>query len=239
MYWQTQRVGFCFWGRTFAVASGQNVAIAAAECRSRLKHGSSNPSSPPKVQAKEMALGLATVFTIVRKHRGWIEVNSEVGKGTSFSIYLPECQAAVEDEKTAPPSGTAPEELSKVVNGNLQSVLLVEDEPVLREVAEETLRNANFQVTVAASGQEALRIWQERGGKFDVLLTDLSMPEGITGMQLATQLSQSNPRLKIILTSGYAPEMVETEPQCRDALFLQKPYPPSLLPETVSKCLGI
>jgi signal transduction histidine kinase/DNA-binding response OmpR family regulator len=197
------------------------------------------PFFTTKGPGKGNGLGLATVFTIVRKHRGWIEVNSEVGKGTTFSLFLPECHAAIEEPDCCACPANALEDRHRAVNGNLQTVLVVEDEPVLREAAEATLRNANFDVTVASSGQEALRIWQEHDGKFDVLLTDLSMPEGMTGMQLATQLVQANPRLKVILTSGYAPEMVEADRECRDALFLQKPYPPSLLPETVSKCLGI
>ena len=197
------------------------------------------PFFTTKGPGKGNGLGLATVFTIVRKSRGWIEVSSEIGKGTTFSLYLPECDTPVAEGEEAPPANGNSSEAQASVHGNQQTVLVVEDEPVLREAAEQVLRNANFEVTVAASGQEALKIWQERQGKFDVLLTDLSMPEGITGMQLATQLTQSNPRLKVILTSGYAPEMVESEPECRDALFLQKPYPPSLLPETVSKCLGI
>lgn len=197
------------------------------------------PFFTTKGQGKGNGLGLATVFTIVRKHRGWIEVSSEVGKGTTFKLYFPESDKPVAEAAVTGAEASKPEDTQKAINGNLQTVLVVEDEPVLREVAEQTLRNANFEVTVAASGQEALKIWQEREGRFDVLLTDLSMPEGMTGLQLANQLTQSNPRLKVILMSGYAPEMVESEPQCRDALFLQKPYPPSLLPETVSKCLGI
>jgi signal transduction histidine kinase/DNA-binding response OmpR family regulator len=195
------------------------------------------PFFTTKPPGKGNGLGLATVFNIVREHSGWIEVRSQVGKGTTFLIYLPECREACSAQTTPPlpdpPLGT------QEVRGNNQSVLVVEDEPVLRLAAEQTLRRANYDVAVAGSGQEALRLWEERGGRFDVLLTDLSMPEGMTGMQLASQLVKANPTLKVILTSGYAQELVESELEGSDAVFLQKPYPPSLLPQAVGKCLGI
>ena len=196
------------------------------------------PFFTTKPPGKGNGLGLATVFSIVRQHKGWMEVLSEVGKGTTFQIYFLESTQPV---PTPPPASLAPQCLPKsgVIRANQERVLIVEDEPVLRMAAEQVLKRANFNVTSAASGQEALKAWVEQGGRFDLLLTDLSMPDGMTGMQLASQLTRENPRIKVILTSGYAPEMIDRNLHGNEAMFLQKPYPPSALPETVSSCLGI
>ena len=199
------------------------------------------PFFTTKPPGKGNGLGLATVFNIIREHRGWIEIKSKVGEGTTFRIYLPESQKSIH----APPAATVqatPRTQAKerrTQSGTAGSVLIVEDEPVLREMAVQTLRRANYDVVSAGSGLEAVKCWEERCGNFDVLLTDLSMPEGMTGMQLASQLLDSNPRLKVILTSGYAQELVDSDLGGRESMYLQKPYPPGLLPETVGKCLGI
>jgi len=196
------------------------------------------PFFTTKAPGKGNGLGLATVFNIVRQHEGWLEVQSEVNVGTTFSIYLPISSKPLPpvpalDQK--PLDGEKPQG----VQANRERVLIVEDEPVLRMAAEVVLRKANFDVTAAADGQEAMKAWREKNGGFDVLLTDLSMPEGMTGLQLATQLLKDNPRIKVILTSGYAPEMFERGLAGQETMFLQKPYPPSALPEKVRSCLGI
>lgn len=194
-----------------------------------------------KPPGKGNGLGLATVANIVRQHRGWMSVQSALGKGTTFNIHLPVCNKPVAIPATPPPSTSAgaPAPAGDAVMGSQQRILIVEDEPVLRMSAEQTLRRANFDVVTAASGNEAMRAWKDNGGRFDVLLTDLSMPEGMTGVQLATHLVHENPRIKIILTSGYAEELVDRDVGGAEAMFLQKPYAPGLLPETVKRCLGI
>ena len=195
------------------------------------------PFFTTKGPGKGNGLGLATVFNIIREHHGWIEVVSEVGKGTTFRIYLPESSkplpAPIEvDGKSEDPTSTP-------ACGQSQRVLVVEDEPVLRMAAETALTKANYRVFGAASGQEALKVWDEQEGGIDLLLTDLSMPEGMSGVQLAEQLVRRKPGLKVILTSGYAPEMVDHNLRVQDTLFIQKPYPLSALPESVGRCLGI
>ncbi|HAM72044.1 MAG TPA: hypothetical protein DCM86_10415 [Verrucomicrobiales bacterium] len=195
------------------------------------------PFFTTKPQGKGNGLGLLTVFNIVREHSGWIEVRSEPGKGTSFALYFPLCREPVAEPAPPTPPSLPPE--GRDVQGRGEVVLVVEDEPVLRIAAEQSLKRANYEVVVAGTGQEAIKAWEARGGRFDVLLTDVSMPEGMTGTQLAAHLLKENPRLKVILTSGYAQEMLDQDPGCEEAHFLQKPYPPSLLPETVGKCLGI
>lgn len=197
------------------------------------------PFFTTKPPGKGNGLGLATVFNIIREHRGWIEVSSELGKGTTFKIYLPQSNKPLPSAEASPASPSSQKDGAEPHCGKAQRVLIVEDEPVLRIAAEQALHRANYQVVGAGSGQEAIKAWEDSHGDFDLLLTDLSMPEGMTGIQLANHLLKLNPRLKVILTSGYAPEMVEHDLEDRNTLFLQKPYPPSHLPEAVGKCLGI
>ncbi|MBI3870674.1 MAG: response regulator [Verrucomicrobia bacterium] len=197
------------------------------------------PFFTTKEPGKGNGLGLATVFNIIREHHGWIEVGSEVGKGTTFRIYLPESTkplpVTASNETEQPPLGSP----AKPASGKAQRVLIVEDEPVLRMAAEQALEQANYRVFGASSGQEAIKVWEDQDGAIDLLLTDLSMPEGMSGVQLAEQLVRRKPGLKVILTSGYAAEMVDHNLRAQDTLFIQKPYSLSALPESVGRCLGI
>ncbi len=189
------------------------------------------PFFSTKEVGKGTGLGLATVYGIVKQHKGWIEVKSEVGVGTSFEIYLP--AAAV----TQPAATEAPTEPAPAGRGGSESILLVEDEPILREWVREILRTNGYQIVEAGNGVEALKVWDEKAGKFDLLLTDMVMPEGLTGRDLAKQLRSREPRLKVIYTSGYSEEIMGSETELRDAPFLPKPYGAPQLIKLVRDCL--
>ena len=177
------------------------------------------PFFSTKEVGKGTGLGLATVYGIVKQHKGWIEVKSELGKGTTFEIYLPATQVAA-----AAVSEVAPEP-AQLVKGRNETILLAEDEPVLREWVKEILQSCGYRVVEAANGVEALKAWDEQAGKIDLLLTDMVMPEGMTGHDLATQLKTRQPQLKVIYTSGYSAEIMGGDSEMRDAVFLPKPYP--------------
>jgi len=188
------------------------------------------PFFSTKEVGKGTGLGLATVYGIVKQHQGWIEVSSEVDVGTSFKIYFP----AV---KYASDAGNETSTTHNRVRGGNETILLVEDEPVVREFVGEVLQHYEYRVIEAASGNEALRVWDENDGKVDLLLTDMVMPEGMTGHDLALQLRRRKPDLKLIFTSGYSAEVMGIDFGQTDAAFLSKPYLPSALAQLVRQCL--
>src|SRR5690242_5366149 len=130
------------------------------------------PFFTTKEEGKGTGLGLATVYGIVKQHKGWIEVSSEVDKGTAFKVYFPGLDREIDAATEFIPAMSA-------IQGGKETILLVEDEPVLRELVSEILRGYEYRVIEAGSGVEALRLWDEYDGKVDLLLTDMVMPEGL------------------------------------------------------------
>jgi hypothetical protein len=188
------------------------------------------PFFSTKEAGKGTGLGLATVYGIVKQHHGWIEVESKIGIGTTFKIYFPPSDRVGEfaTEFVAKP---------EPVRGGKEAILIVEDEPGLREIVQEVMREYEYQVSVAASGAEALRIWDECGGRFDLVLTDMIMPGGMNGLELIEGLKRRKPDLKVIYTSGYSDELTGKDLRQHDKVFLPKPYLPSQLARLVRKCL--
>jgi CheY-like chemotaxis protein len=188
------------------------------------------PFFSTKEVGKGTGLGLATVYGIVKQHRGWVEVSSQPGCGTTFKVYFPATareNAAVAETSAAP----------QPVRGGKETILLVEDEPVLRELVREILGQYHYHVIEAASGVEALKAWDEHDGRIDLLLTDMVMPDGMTGSDVAAQLRKRKPELKVIFTSGYSAETVGRDFSHGDAAFLSKPYLPPQLAQLVRQCL--
>jgi two-component system, NtrC family, sensor kinase len=189
------------------------------------------PFFTTKEVGKGTGLGLATVFGIVKQHEGWIEVASEPGQGACFKIYFPEHQLAQSPQPAARATPDRP-------MGGSETIFLVEDEPALRGVAAKVLRNYGYEVITATSGAEALKTWPAHAAKVDLLLTDMVMPDGVSGRELAQQLRAAKPALKVLFSSGYSTELVGRDALLHDGKnFLPKPYNPDKLARTVRKCL--
>ncbi len=189
------------------------------------------PFFTTKEVGKGTGLGLATVYGIVKQHEGWIEVASEVGHGTTFSLYFPASEAVAggEVQQAAP---TAP------VRGGKETILVVEDEAVLRQMARTILEDCGYRVMEAASGIEALKVWERYREAIDLVLTDMVMPEGMSGMDLAHRLHASKPMVRIVFASGYSMDEIDSSSLRKaHAVFLQKPYTHVTLAQAVRDCL--
>jgi len=179
---------------------------------------------------KGTGLGLASTFGIVQQHGGWIEVESTPGLGATFRIFLPAC---------SPPAVEAPRDTpDSPPSGRQETILVVEDETALRTAVRLALQCYGYRVVTATSGVDALTVWQEHAAEIDLLLTDMVMPDGISGPELATRLLSSKPNLKVIYSSGYSKELAMREGLLDDTLhFLPKPYTPVKLASAVRHCL--
>jgi two-component system cell cycle sensor histidine kinase/response regulator CckA len=190
------------------------------------------PFFTTKEVGKGTGLGLATVYGIVKQHGGWIEVASEVGKGTTFNVFFPATGAPIVElqDETA--------ETVSEIRGGKETILVVEDEPVLRNMAHVILQDCGYEVLEAGTGSEALQVLNSHDGHVDLLLTDMVMPDGMSGMDLAQRLRDARPDLKIIFASGYSMEELDTGfIRQGHAQFLQKPYTHVSLPKAVRECL--
>jgi CheY-like chemotaxis protein len=216
------------------VTPGRHVCLRVTDTgcgiRSEILPRIFEPFFTTKEPGKGTGLGLATVFGIVKQHGGVIQVESEVGLGTTFQIFL----RATEPEKVAATK------VSKQLKwrGGEETILLVEDEPEVRMVTSVVLERHGYQVLEAGDGVEALRIWERHAGSIDLLLTDIVMPEGISGQELAGRLREGRPKLPVIFTSGYSPEIAGKELTLKPGQnFIPKPSRPQELLETVRRCL--
>ena len=189
------------------------------------------PFFTTKPVGKGTGLGLATVYGITRQHHGWVEVESAINQGTTFHVLLPAIADAKPEPKPAPPKPRPSE-------GGGETILVVEDEPDLRDLVSQVLESRGYKVVSAGSGAEALETWAKRSGNIDLLLTDMVMPDGLTGVKLAERLTTESPGLRVIFTSGYSAGMPGTELANIEARhFLAKPYRPSTLLEVVRRSL--
>ena len=170
-------------------------------------------------------LGLAAVRGIVHQHSGWVEVESVVGKGSTFKLYFPEAARA----RAGVPSPPGSE--GQV---NASTILLVEDEVVLRKATKTYLQRLGYRVLDAANATEAEAIWVAERDTIKLLFTDMVMPGGISGFAFAESLLARQPALKVILTSGYSSEVLGLDSTpTGGVVYLPKPCPPQVLASTL------
>jgi two-component system CheB/CheR fusion protein len=186
------------------------------------------PFFTTKETGKGTGLGLATVLGIVEQSGGAIQCLSEVGQGTSFKILLPAAEEGVQAGGHS--AGTA------VAPSGTESVLLVEDEDTVRALVRTILEGRGYTVAEARNGREGLKLCQTHPGKFDLLLTDVVMPE-LGGRELAEAALKLRPGLKVVFMSGHTQDVILREGVQQGTAFLHKPFTPMQLAEKVRETL--
>ncbi len=193
------------------------------------------PFFTTKEVGKGTGLGLSVVDGIVRQHGGWIEVDSAAGRGTVFDAYLPLSAGAAAPAPEPPrtPARTAAK------GPGACTVLLVEDDPAVRAVAARALESHGCAVTQAVSAEAALEAWRARTGPFRLLITDMVMPGRLTGVDLARRLRAEDASLRVLVVSGYHPDIPLGAREVGDGFpFLAKPFTPTQLLEAAAAEAG-
>ncbi len=190
------------------------------------------PFFTTKDVGKGTGLGLATVFGIVQQHQGWINVYSEIGRGTTFRIYLPR-QGKKSEPKSQWPDFAA-------LRGGKETILLVEDDATLRASVAKALSRLGYHVLEVPNAVAALEVWKPHQNEIRLLLTDMVMPGGMTGKELGERLLKENPKLKVVYTSGYSAEVAGKDFPLEEGVnFLTKPFEAHKLAQTIRAALDV
>ena len=218
--------------REVAVQPGRYVMIAVADTGAGMDEATQarvfEPFFTTKVEGKGTGLGLATVYGIVKQSGGYIWMQSEVGKGTVFRVYLPRVEEAVAKELDRP---AAPRRSAT------ETVLVVEDEPAARELVGEVLRAEGYRVLLAANGQEAVEMAARASGPIHLLLTDVVLPK-LSGRAAAQQICAVHRGAKVIYMSGYTDDQISPHGVLEPGIILlQKPFSPEDLTRRVGEIL--
>lgn len=224
----------CDCSKSMAPCAGPYVMVAItdngfgmdAETQARIFE----PFFTTKKHGSGTGLGLSTVYGIVKQSDGFIWVYSELNRGTTFKIYFPRVQG--EADKVA-----RPEKKEDTAVPGTGTILVVEDEPLVRTLVVRILRGQGYNVLEASSCMEAMRTAEEFAGEIHLVVTDVVMPE-MSGKLLATQIQAARPGTKVLFVSGYTNHaIVHHGVLDSDAAFLQKPFTPGILARKVREVL--
>jgi CheY-like chemotaxis protein len=188
------------------------------------------PFFTTKERGHGTGLGLATVYGIVRQSGGYVVVDSAPSGGTRFEIYFPAVHAVIR-RSPVPPAPPLP-------GGAGQTILVVEDEPGVRRLTVTVLRRAGYTVLEAADANEATALAHATGVSIDLLLTDVVLPGGSSGVALGRALKAQRPGLIVMHMSGYSAELASRGADADRAAFLGKPFTPASLLQAVHDALG-
>jgi PAS domain S-box-containing protein len=195
------------------------------------------PFFSTKELGKGTGLGLASVYGVVQQSGGWVSFRSQLGHGSSFSIYLPEAGGEAQSAIAQPASGIGTGVGKNFETKATETILVVEDEDEIRDMVREYLERKGYNVVAANNGSEALQVAQRYKGSIHLLLTDVVMPQ-VGGHELAQQIKGMRPRIKILFTSGYPEHALMTDKVADpSAVILQKPYPLNSLADQIRRML--
>jgi CheY-like chemotaxis protein len=188
------------------------------------------PFFTTKEKGKGTGLGLSTVYGIIKQSGGYVVVQSEPGKGTTFRTYLPRVEEAVQNVSQLPREPSQ--------SRGSETVLLVEDEEAVRQLVRETLEAKGYRILEADHGAAALEIAEQHGGPIDILITDVVMP-GMGGREVSARLCAAHPRARVLYLSGYAEDAIVHDGVLEPgASFLQKPFSLQALARKVREVLS-
>jgi len=215
-----------------AIVPGLHVLLAVSDTGTgiprEIREHIFEPFFSTKERGKGTGLGLSTVYGIVKQSNGYISVYSEVGKGTTFKIYLPRVEGEVQVLSSASPPAS--------LQGD-ETVLVVEDENSVRGIIERVLSGNGYRVLLAGEASEALRISGEHEGTIDLLVTDVVMP-GMGGREVANRLGAARPGMKVLFMSGYTEDTISHHGVLEAGLaFIQKPFASDALLRKVREVL--
>jgi len=160
-------------------------------------------------------LGLSTVYGLVKQHQGMVHVTSEVGKGTTFKVYLPQVDRA---------NAARGNKVEEPAPGGTETILVAEDNAMLRKLTQTLLERAGYTVLTATDGQEALRLFEERADDVDLALLDVVMPK-LSGRAVFERIQQRRPQTRVLFSSGYSMNAIHTNFILDEGLeLIQKPY---------------
>jgi len=218
-------------GNLYRPRTGSYVVLEITDTGIGIDKKTVNRIFDPFFTTKEMGrgtgLGLASVYGIIKGHGGYIEADSEEGKGTTFSVYLPATEKKVGKTVTA---------TEQIVRGS-ETILLVDDEDLIRDVGELMLPEIGYKVLLARSGEEAIKIYKEKGEEIDLVILDIVMP-GLGGGETYDKLKEVDPAIKVLLSSGYSIDGRAQEILDRGCKgFIQKPFDMAELSKAISRAL--
>jgi CheY-like chemotaxis protein len=213
---------------------GRFVCLSVADQGCGMQEATLNrifePFFTTKSVGKGTGLGLAVIYGIAKQHNGWIEVSSELGKGTEFRVFLP-----ASGTTELPPLAHS----QKQIQRGTETILLVEDEPTVRLAVAKCLRHAGYQVLEAKNAPDAIEKWSGQIADIRLLLTDMVMPGGMNGWELAKEFKKVKPDLPVIITSGYNTEIVKSGiPTGRGLAYLPKPSTAEVITTTIRELLS-